>query len=335
MLVESSFRAGRDGLDATIWHDGALRPVRGSRPPPSSARAPRARRGRRGALEEVERILRDGNGAERMRAAHAEGGMARVLERLVAETAEPWRRDDRARAAQRPAPARGADDRGAARALETAVAAVLDLRPAPDAVLVSGDLGERGEPGRVRARPRAARAAADARARAGRQPRRRRGAGAAFGTPARYTADVGELALVACHTPLPGRMEGTLDLDWLEAELEATRGRPVVIAMHHPPLLTGIAVLDEIGLPPEDRAALGELLARSPHVRRVVAGHVHRTAFAVLGGCGVVTAPSTNLQARLEIGARAFDFRPEPPGFLVHVELGGELVSHPQALTRG
>ena len=40
----------------------------------------------------------------------------------------------------------GADDRGAARALETAVAAVLDLRPAPDAVLVSGDLGERGEP---------------------------------------------------------------------------------------------------------------------------------------------------------------------------------------------
>ena len=43
---------------------------------------------RPGALEEVERILRDGNGAERMRAAHAEGGMARVLERLVAETAE-------------------------------------------------------------------------------------------------------------------------------------------------------------------------------------------------------------------------------------------------------
>ena len=40
----------------------------------------------------------------------------------------------------------GDDDRGAARALRTAVAAVLDLRPAPDAVLVSGDLGERGEP---------------------------------------------------------------------------------------------------------------------------------------------------------------------------------------------
>jgi hypothetical protein len=61
---------------------------------------------------------------------------------------------------------------------------------------------------------------------------------------------------------------------------------------------------------------------------------VHRTAFAVLGGCGVVTAPSTNLQARLELGARAFDFRPEPAGFLVHAELGGELVTHLQPVAR-
>ena len=104
--------------------------------------------------------------------------------------------------------------------------------------------------------------------------------------------------------------------------------------MHHPPLLTGIPVLDAIGLPAPRRAALGELLARFPDVRRVVAGHVHRTAYTVLGGCGVVTAPSTNLQARLEIGGQAFDFRPEPPGFLLHVELGGELVSHLQTVSR-
>ena len=61
-----------------------------SPPPPSSAPGPaRATVGAEAALEEVERILRDGNGAQRMRAAHAEGGMARVVERLVAESAEP------------------------------------------------------------------------------------------------------------------------------------------------------------------------------------------------------------------------------------------------------
>jgi len=41
-----------------------------------------------GALEEVERILREGNGADRMRAAHARGGMRAVLEGLVDEAAQ-------------------------------------------------------------------------------------------------------------------------------------------------------------------------------------------------------------------------------------------------------
>jgi carboxylate-amine ligase len=86
VLVESSYRAGRDGLDATVWHDGALRPVRER----IAAALELARRHTpaEAALEEVERILRDGNGADRMRAAHAEGGMRRVLHRLIDESAE-------------------------------------------------------------------------------------------------------------------------------------------------------------------------------------------------------------------------------------------------------
>jgi 3',5'-cyclic-AMP phosphodiesterase len=223
------------------------------------------------------------------------------------------------------------DDDSAA-ALAAAVRSVLDVRPLPDAVLVSGDLAEHGTAAEYeRVRELLAPLPMPVHVLAGNHDDHE-ALSEAFGTPARYTAEVGELVLVACHTPLAGRMDGRLDLDWLESELQAARGRPVVIAMHHPPLLTGMPVLDDIGLPAAERAALGELLARFPDVRRVVAGHVHRTAFGVLGGCGVVTAPSTNLQARLEIGARAFDFRPEPPGFLVHVELGGELVSHVQPL---
>ena len=34
-------------------------------------------------------MLRDGNGADRMRGAHVAGGLPAVLERLVAESAEP------------------------------------------------------------------------------------------------------------------------------------------------------------------------------------------------------------------------------------------------------
>jgi carboxylate-amine ligase len=42
-----------------------------------------------GALEEIERVVRDGNGADRMRHAHAVGGLPAVLEQLVRESAEP------------------------------------------------------------------------------------------------------------------------------------------------------------------------------------------------------------------------------------------------------
>jgi glutamate---cysteine ligase / carboxylate-amine ligase len=86
-LAESSFRAGRDGLDATVWWRGALTPVREVGADAVAVARPYARDlDGEDALEEIERILRDGGGADRMRAAHAAGGMDEVLARLAAET---------------------------------------------------------------------------------------------------------------------------------------------------------------------------------------------------------------------------------------------------------
>jgi carboxylate-amine ligase len=86
-LLESSFRAGRDGVDATIWWRGALRPLREVGADALELARPYARDlDGEDALEEVERILREGSGAARMRAAHDEGGMCAVLAGLEAET---------------------------------------------------------------------------------------------------------------------------------------------------------------------------------------------------------------------------------------------------------
>jgi len=94
-IVESSFRAGRDGLEAALRWDGAMRPLRDlAGEAIELARGALVERGADGALEEAERIVREGNGADRMRAAHADGGMRAVLERLVAESAEPGSSDD-------------------------------------------------------------------------------------------------------------------------------------------------------------------------------------------------------------------------------------------------
>jgi glutamate---cysteine ligase / carboxylate-amine ligase len=87
-IEESVFSATRDGLDAKLLSEGRLRPVRElAREAVDLARrhlpAP-------GALEEVERILAGGGGAERQRAAFSSGGMPAVLALLAGETAAPW-----------------------------------------------------------------------------------------------------------------------------------------------------------------------------------------------------------------------------------------------------
>lgn len=79
-LMESSFRAARDGVAATLWHDGMMRPV--------AEIARSVTEGLEGdGLDEVERMVREGNGAARQRIAHARGGMTELLATLVAEAA--------------------------------------------------------------------------------------------------------------------------------------------------------------------------------------------------------------------------------------------------------
>jgi glutamate---cysteine ligase / carboxylate-amine ligase len=87
VLTESSFRAARDGMHALLWHDGRMTPVSEVAATAVALARPYARDlGCEGALEEVERIVSDGNGAIRQRASFVRGGMSQVLEDLVAET---------------------------------------------------------------------------------------------------------------------------------------------------------------------------------------------------------------------------------------------------------
>jgi 3',5'-cyclic AMP phosphodiesterase CpdA len=215
----------------------------------------------------------------------------------------------------------GPADAGSAAALAAAVERVLALPQAPDAVLVSGDIAETGADAEYeRARELLGPLPMPVHLIAGNHDR--------FPDRTAYAVRCGELRLVACDTSIPGRDDGSLDVEWLAARLAENPQAPTIVAMHHPPVPIGIPWLDVIGL--QERAALAGLLATAPQVRAVVAGHVHRAAIGRLAGVPVLTCASTNFQSTLDFGARSMDVTNEPPSFLVHALVDGELLTHVQ-----
>jgi 3',5'-cyclic-AMP phosphodiesterase len=223
--------------------------------------------------------------------------------------------------------------------LAAVVDAVRDLVSSPDAVLISGDLADHAADGEYeQVRELAGRLEAPLYVLPGNHDdrlalRRHFDLSGADAEPVQYAADLGPLRLVVLDSIRPGEERGELDADrlaWLEATLAADRATPTLLALHHPPLLTGIPFFDAINLTAAERRALGEVVEAHPQVRRIAAGHVHRTVYAELGGRSVLAAPSTYVQARLDFGAEEIRFSDDPAGFVVHALLDGELVSHVQ-----
>ncbi len=233
------------------------------------------------------------------------------------------------------------EQREAAEALAQAIDAVNALPNRPDALLVTGDLTHDGTDEQYEiARELLARLQLPTYVLAGNHDDRDRlrghfGLEGSAGAPIQQAVDLGPLRLVSLDSTRPGSDAGQLDserLAWLDGVLAEAPEQPTLLAMHHPPLLTGVAPWDEIGIPASERHALGEVLKRHPQVRRVVAGHMHRTIVAELAGRAVLAAPSTYLQGLLDFSAPEFVLASEPAGFAIHALVDGEVISHIQTI---
>jgi 3',5'-cyclic AMP phosphodiesterase CpdA len=221
-------------------------------------------------------------------------------------------------------------------ALEAAVASVRGLPDAPDAVLVSGDLAENAADGEYELiRELLAPLDAPLYVVPGNHddPERLR---AHFAATADDVVDLGPLRLLLLDSTIEGQDTGELtsgQLAWLHNTLAADRSKPAVLALHHPPLVTGLPSADQMGIGEQSRHALARVVERHPQLKRIVAGHVHRAIVGELGGCSVITAPSTFAQLKLDFRSPEIQVVPEPPGFAVHAFVDGELLSHIQPVT--
>jgi Icc protein len=221
-----------------------------------------------------------------------------------------------------------------AKALERCVAVLNEFRPAPDLVVISGDLVDTplateydylkrlltalelpfiGIPGNHDSRELMREAFPLA------------GYASASG-PLNQKIGFGELDLVLLDSSVPGKPHGELDastLEWLDTTLASCTDRPALLFLHHPPFRTGIWHMDRQNL--INAGDFAPIVRRHPRVQLVAAGHVHRTALTMFAGVPATICPAPNHAVDLDLEQlRAPSFRVEPPAFHLHSWFPGE-----------
>ncbi|WP_077796108.1 phosphodiesterase [Streptomyces sp. JHA26] len=234
---------------------------------------------------------------------------------------------------------------GTARSAERtrrAVARLTGLPGAVDAVLITGDIVDRGTvaeyrqarevlaplyerhrvllcPGNHDSRPEY------------RQVLLGGGGGTATG-PVNEARDVAGVRILMCDSSIPGRAEGLLEpetLDWLDESLAAAPDRPAFVALHHPPATLGLPYVDRIGLREPD--ALAKVLDRHPQVAAVLCGHAHTPATTSFAGRPLLCAPgiiSTALLPWEQGPDSSWTSHEAPPALAFHLYEGGRITSH-------
>jgi 3',5'-cyclic AMP phosphodiesterase CpdA len=142
------------------------------------------------------------------------------------------------------------------------------------------------------------------------------------------------LDILLMDSSVPGEPHGELDaetLAWLDTTLAASRSRPALLFVHHPPFVTGIRHMDQMNL--RNGVALAKVLSRHPRARLLAAGHVHRPTLTLFAGIAATICPAPNQAVALDlgdIGPPAFTM--ESLGFHLHAwfagERYGEVVTH-------
>ena len=106
--------------------------------------------------------------------------------------------------------------------------------------------------------------------------------------------ETSDTVVIGLDTLVEGQKYGMLrskSLNLLFKNLSQPSEKNIILAIHHPPINTGIPFMDEIGLKNSDE--LSECLDAASQPIRILCGHVHGIYHGSLGIHSVVTAPST------------------------------------------
>lgn len=117
-----------------------------------------------------------------------------------------------------------------------------------------------------------------------------------------YVVEDYEITLIGLDTTIPNASGGELcdaRLSWLEERLSETSNRPTVIFMHHPPVKCGVLETDVDGFVGSDK--LGDIVKKHPNIERIICGHVHLPIHLRWQGTIVSTTPSIGMRLNLDL----------------------------------
>jgi Icc protein len=138
--------------------------------------------------------------------------------------------------------------------------------------------------------------------------------------------EVAGVLVAMCDSSRPGRADGLLDeatLAWLD---EVLTDRRALVCFHHPPAPMHQPMIDEILLTDPD--GLAGVLRRHPGVVAVLAGHAHTAAATTFAGRPCHVAPGVVSTLRLPAEhAGDLDYA-LPPAVALHILDGDRLTSH-------
>ena len=207
----------------------------------------------------------------------------------------------------------------------------------PEAIVVTGDLADKGEPGAYRllreiVEPVAQRLGARVIWVMGNHDNRSAFRAELFGelpsdAPIDRSYDLNGLRLITLDTSVPGHHHGAVteqQLLWLADELRVPAPDGTILAMHHPPIPSVLDLATAVEL--RDQSRLADVL-RGTDVRSIIAGHLHYSSMATFAGIPVSVSSATCYTQDLNVpvggtlgrdGARAFNLVHVYPGTVLH-----------------
>jgi len=232
---------------------------------------------------------------------------------------------------------------------ETRLRQVLDaihaLKPRPSAIVATGDLVHNGEAAEYTELRRILRSAQIPVLFGVGNHDRRETFRAAFPETAidengfiQYATEIGGLRLIVADSLDEGENRGAyceLRAAWLRRTMDEAPETPTLVAIHHPPVRSGIQWMEDPS--PHDGwvQRLANALAGRRQVVGIIAGHLHRAFHAPFAGHIVSVSAATAIELTLDLSdidrnrpdGREL-LREEPPGFSLLLWDAGQVITH-------